>query len=321
MVVVSVACLRATRLLLSHKPTLTAPEVLLFENYLRLHSMRLFEIHDHPRFPKLLRDMITDALQLLWSSSNLYQPIIPCLQRALDNSGTRNVVDLCSGGGGPWLGLARVLERKEHYPVTVCLTDRYPNRKAFERLQSRSKLTVKFDSRSIDAVQVPTDLNGFRTLFSAFHHFAPSEARQVLANAMDHREGIGIFEMPQRTLKTMLAVCFTPFVILCLTPCILPIRWPRLLWTYLLPVIPFVVCFDGWMSCLRAYSQQELSEIVRSLPGGIYEWEIGEERGGFLPVTYLIGYPTCGSRSSTSVNPKRHSRNNGSPSVPDVEDE
>ena len=74
--------------------------------------------------------------------------------------------------------------------------------------------------------------------------------------------------VPQRTLKTMLAVCLTPFVILCLTPCILPIRWPRLLWTYLLPVIPFVVCFDGWMSCLRAYSQQELSEIVRSLPGG-----------------------------------------------------
>ena len=266
--------------------------------------MRLFEIHDHPRFPKFLRDMITDALQVLWSSSNLYQPIIPCLQRALDNSGTRNVVDLCSGGGGPWLGLASVLERKEHYPVTVCLTDRYPNRKAFERLQSRSELMVKFDSRSIDAVQVPTDLNGFRTLFTAFHHFAPAEARQVLANAMNHREGIGIFEMPQRTLKTMLAVCFTPLVVLCLTPWILPFRWPRLLWTYFLPVIPFVVCFDGWMSCLRSYSQLELSELVRNLPGGNYEWEIGEERGGFLPVTYLIGYPTCRS-SSTSVNTLR----------------
>jgi hypothetical protein len=68
--------------------------------------MRLFEIHDHPRFPRFLRDMVTDALQVLWSFSNLYQPIIPRLQRALDNSGTRNVLDLCSGGGGPWLGLA-----------------------------------------------------------------------------------------------------------------------------------------------------------------------------------------------------------------------
>jgi hypothetical protein len=266
--------------------------------------MRLFEIHDHPRFPRFLRDMVTDALQVLWSFSNLYQPIIPRLQRALDNSGTRNVLDLCSGGGGPWLGLARELERNERYPVTVCLTDLYPNHKAFERIQLRSERTVKFDSRSIDATQVPADLSGFRTLFSAFHHFAPTEARQVLANAMDHREGVGIFEMPQRTLKTMLAVCFTPLVVLCLTPWILPFRWPRLLWTYLLPVIPFVVCFDGWMSCLRSYSQQELSEIVCNLPGGNYEWEIGEECGGFLPVTYLIGYPTCGSRSSTSVNSK-----------------
>jgi hypothetical protein len=190
--------------------------------------MRLFEIHDHPRFPRFLRDMVTDALQVLWNSSNLYQPIIPRLQKALVNVGTRNVLDLCSGGAGPWLGLASDLEWQEHYSVTVCLTDRYPNRKAFERLQSRSELTVKFDSRSIDAVRVPTDLNGFRTLFSAFHHFAPAEARQVLANAMDHRQGIAIFETPQRTLKTMLAVCFTPLVVLCLTARILPFRWPRL---------------------------------------------------------------------------------------------
>src|SRR6201998_4913968 len=118
--------------------------------------MRLFEIHDHPQFPRFLRDMVTDALQVLWDSSNLYQPIVPRLQRALVKSGTRNVLDLCSGGGGPWLSLARNLERKEHYPVTVCLTDRYPNRKAFERLQSRSKLTAKLYSRPIEACPIQT---------------------------------------------------------------------------------------------------------------------------------------------------------------------
>ena len=217
------------------------------------HSMKLFEIHDHPRFPRFLRDMVTDALQVLWSSSNLYQPIIPRLQRALDNSGTRNVLDLCSGGGGPWLGLARDLEREKTLSGEG-LSDRsvLPNRNAFERdpLEVRAD-GQKFDLRSIDAIQVPTDLKRVqRRCFPHFHHFAPAEARQVLANAIDHREGIGIFEMPQRTLKTMLAFCFTPLVVLCLTPCVLPIRWSRVLWTYFLPVIPFVVCFDGWVSCL-----------------------------------------------------------------------
>jgi hypothetical protein len=253
--------------------------------------MRLFEIHDHPRCPRFLRDMVTDALQILWDFSSLYQPIIPRLQGALARSGTRSVLDLCSGGGGPWLGLATNLEKEEHYPLSVCLTDRNPNRKAFERIQSRSEGTVRFDSRSIDAMRVPTELNGFRTMFSAFHHFTPAEAREVLADAIDHRKGIGIFEISQRTPKTILAVCFIPLVVLWLTPRSLPFRWPRLLWTYLLPVVPFVACFDGWMSCLRSYSQQELSELTRGLPGENYEWEIGEECGGFLPVTYLIAYP------------------------------
>jgi hypothetical protein len=89
----------------------------------------------------------------------------------------------------------------------------------------------------------------------------------------------------------MLAVCFIPFLTLFLTPRIRPFRWLRLLWTYGVPVVLFVPWFDGWMSCLRSYSHEELSELVRSLPGEIYRWELGTQRDEFLPATYLIGYP------------------------------
>jgi hypothetical protein len=72
-----------------------------------------------------------------------------------------------------------------------------------------------------------------------------------------------------------------------------PLRWSRLLWTYLIPVIPFVLFFDGLISCLRAYSLGELQEMTSGLEGGGYRWEIGEKTGGLLPVriTYLIGCP------------------------------
>jgi hypothetical protein len=118
-----------------------------------------------------------------------------------------------------------------------------------------------------------------------------SDARRVLANAVERRKGIAIFEMARREPKIILAICFIPFLILFLTPRIRPFRWSRLLWTYGVPVVPFVLWFDGLMSCLRSYSQEELSELVRSLPEERYRWELGTQRGGFLPVTYLIGYP------------------------------
>jgi len=126
-------------------------------------------------------------------------------------------------------------------------------------------------------------------MFSSFHHFRATDALRVLADAVERRKGIAIFEMARREPKIMLTICFIPFLILFLTARIRPFRWSRVLWTYVLPVVPFVLWFDGWISCLRSYSHEELSELVRSLPEESYRWELGTQRDGFLPVTYLIG--------------------------------
>ena len=110
---------------------------------------------------------------------------------------------------------------------------------------------------------------------------------------MESGRGIAIFETARRSLKIMSVVCFLPFLILLLTPWIRPFRWSRLLLTYLIPIVPFVLCFDGLMSCSRSYSHQELSEMVGNLTDKSYCWQVGTQDEGFLPVTFLIGFPTA----------------------------
>jgi hypothetical protein len=273
--------------------------------------MEFFEIHDHRLFPTFLRDLVTDALQALWDFSNSYKPILPLLRDTLARVGTREVLDLCSGGGGPWFRLARDLESEYHFSINVCLTDKYPNKEALERAHLNSNSNIWFDPRSVQATEVPADLRGFRTMFSSFHHFRAADAREVLADAVERRKGIAIFEMARREPQTLLAICFIPLLILFLTPQIRPFRWSRLLWTYVLPVVPFVLWFDGWMSCLRSYSHEQLSELVRSMSCETYLWELGTQRDGFLPVTYLIGYPASSLRPSEA-----DSRETFTPSAP-----
>jgi hypothetical protein len=273
-----------------------------------MHRTDLVELHDHRWFPTFLRNLVTDALQALWQFGNSYGPILSRLHRGLTANFTTPpayVLDLCSGGGGPWLRLSGKLERDFQLPVHVCFTDKYPNRAAFEEvraqrhLQATSRSQLDFVSASVDATQVPRDLNGFRTIFSSFHHFGPAEAGEILHDAVRGGEGIGIFELAQRGIKTMLVLCFTPLLVLILTPRIRPFRWSRLVWTYLIPVVPFVIWFDGMVSCLRAYGLEELREMINKLPMPAskqkYRWQLGEERTGFLPVTYLIGYPESSS--------------------------
>lgn len=262
----------------------------------------LFEIHDQAWFPSLLRDQTTDALQIILNIGSLYGPIVHQLSRALRETGTVQILDLCSGAGGPWLTLAKTLEQKEGLTLDIRLTDKYPNIKAFDSAEPRGRNGVRFHSIPVDATQIPDELDGFRTIFSSFHHFKPREARAILQDAVNKRRGIGIFEAAGRRIVTLLFTFLIPIGTLLLTPHLRPFRWSRLVWTFVFPVIPFVLWFDGVMSCLRSYSHQELVELTSGLTAHGYEWKIGEESGGLLPVpiTYLIGYPTRENQSAAS---------------------
>jgi len=257
-----------------------------------MRRVQWFEIHDQPWFPTFLRDQVTDALQFILQLGNVYWPITARLQQAVEKLGARRVLDVCSGAGGPWLTLYKALDRQESPPVLITLSDKYPNASAFRGAQSLSNNKIQFHAAPVNVTDVPADLEGFRTVFNSFHHFAPGEARAILLDAVNRRQGIGIFEVPGRHATTLTLTLLMPVVDLLVTPVMRPFRWSRLFWTYLIPVVPLVLLHDGIVSCLRVYSPSELVGLTEHLSNSNgYEWEIGEERGGFLPITYLIGCP------------------------------
>ncbi len=262
-----------------------------------MRRVQFIELHDQAWFPSFLRNYVTDALQFGFNLFKVYAPVAPLLQRVADSTGSRSIIDMCSGGGGPWLELSRRLKsRKGDAPAfQVWLTDKYPNNGAIHNISAASENRFSFCPGSVDAMAVPLELRGFRTMFTSFHHFPPEEARAILQNAVDAGEGIGIFEIPRRAPSTIgLTFPFVLMLFVC-TPWIRPFRWSRLLWTYLVPIIPLVLLFDGVVSCLRTYRPQELRALVSRVVASEYQWEIGERSGGVVPITYLIGYPRASS--------------------------
>ena len=255
--------------------------------------MRLFEIHEQEWLPQFLRDEFVDQLQMILEVTNTYQPISKLLNKRLQQCGARRVLDLCSGAGGPWPSLVRAFENSGAQPPDVLLTDKYPCAKILDKCQPASSGRIHFLAHSIDATQIPEHLDGFRTLFSSFHHLKRDEARRLLQDCVHRRRGIAIFEAPSSRAFTLLSLFFIPIATWLFVPFRRPFRWSRLLWTYLIPVVPFVLFFDGLVSCLRAYSLGELREMTNGLANGEYQWEIGEKSGGFLPlrITYLVGCP------------------------------
>ena len=201
-----------------------------------MRRVQFIEFHDQPWFPSFLRDDVTDALQFGFNLFDVYAPVAPLLERVTESTGSRSIVDMCSGAGGPWLDLSRKLDSRKspaNAPaLQICLTDRYPNLGAFEKVRAASEGRIRFYPGLVDATDVPRELKGLRTMFTSFHHFLPDAGRAIVQDAVDAGEGIGIFEIARRAPSAIgLAFGFVLALFAC-TPWIRPFRWSRLLWTY-----------------------------------------------------------------------------------------
>jgi len=253
---------------------------------------QLVEIEDLTWCPRGVRDGGTDWLSFVANATRIFSAVAPKIRSAMDATGTTRVVDLCSGGGGPWLTLERDLARSG--PVQVVLSDLYPNIEALSALRERSDGRLAFHPTPVDATSVPPALDGVRTMFNAFHHFPPESARAILADAVASRRAIVVVEGARSRAVGLVAMPLQLPLILLLTPFVRPFRWSRLLLTYLIPLIPLIVLFDGTASFLRLYLEHELRELVAGVPGHeSFNWDIGGTKVPGLPhrLGHLIGTP------------------------------
>jgi hypothetical protein len=250
-----------------------------------MRRFQLIEIHELSFCPAVLRNGLTNFLEIAIDTLDSYSPIRDHLQKALIHSGSKRIVDLCSGAGGPW---TRWL-RQEPIHVELILTDKYPNLEACQKLTNDFRSNVSYCRTPVDATAVPSHLSGFRTLFSSFHHFKPEKAKAIIADAVDKNQPIGIFEYTHRSWKNLASMLLLTFLgVWLLTPRIRNVSWITLLFTYPIPLIPLITTIDGLVSCLRTYNAEELTTMANAHH---YVWQIGTEKRKGSVVTYLIGYP------------------------------
>lgn len=254
-----------------------------------MSRIHLFEFEDLKWFPSFLRNYMTDFLQFVSNKFDIYKPIVPIIEEGLKQSNTNTIIDLASGGGG---GIVKLNEHllDKNPNIKIVLTDYYPNIEAFE-LTKTTASNIDYISNSIDALNVPKNLKGLRTQFLSLHHFKPNDAQKILQNAVDSKNAIAIFEAQERNLKSIIFMLLSPINVLLFTPLIKPFKFGRIIFTYLIPIIPLLICWDGVVSVLRTYSIKELNGLVSNLNNKEdYIWKIDKVKSGPSMINYLLGY-------------------------------
>ena len=254
-----------------------------------MNRIDLPEIEDQPWCPRWLRWIQTAYLREVIRITHAYDASAPVISESLRRSNTGEIVDLCSGAGGPWPHLIEQVETAFGKPVTVTLTDLYPQGDGDVAGDER----VTYYPDPVSAESVPAELGGARTMFTAIHHFDPSEVAHILSSAQRDRVGFTAFEATQRSLKGVLVTLLIPLMVWLIVPKVRPVRWHVLLFTYLIPVVPLAIWWDGLASTLRSYTADELHSLISQLPDSHYSWTVGErmvERQP-IPMLQVIGRP------------------------------
>jgi hypothetical protein len=257
---------------------------------MRLH---LFEWEDQTWFPASLRAAMTSYLAAAYGITPFPKIWANYLAKLMSGDGVTEIVDLGSGSGGP---VGRVVKElvERGFNVRVTLTDLYPNVSGLV-FPTDGASSMRYWPEPMDAIRVPPELAGIRTMFGSFHHFRPTAARGILRDAFEQRRPICIFEGTSRTPPAIASALLIPLLVVLLTPVVRPVSPVQILFTYFVPILPLLIFWDGLVSQLRTYSVEELKTLTRDLQSAEYRWEAGLIEIPRMPagVPYLIGRPVA----------------------------
>jgi len=259
-----------------------------------MKRIHLFEFMDLKWYPNFLRKIQTKILQVIMTGTAGFDYTVQYIKSVMEKTGKNKIIDLCSGASGPWLRIYKKLSSEE---TEIVLTDKYPNIEMFKEIKRLTHGKIDYMEKSIDAMDIPGNLTGIRTVFTGFHHFKPGGVKRILLDAQEKRQPICIFDYAPSRILTVILSPIT-FIISILQFYFLsffarPFSFLQILFTNIIPIVPLVSAWDGFVSGMRKYGKDELAGIIREIKTENYEWELGEDRNlsRMTPLVYLTGVP------------------------------
>lgn len=217
---------------------------------------------------------------------------------------TPSYADMAAAGNGSAEGTGK--DASESRVVDFVLTDLHPHPESWAQIAAASK-HVSYVPFPVDASDAPEGLvekyksrgrRVFRLFNLAFHHFDDPLARAILKNTVETSDGFGIFEMQDRSFGSLVTCFLYGFFILLCAPFFYWWSPTRLFFVYAMPIVPFVLVFDGIISSLRTRTPEEVEVLLRTCGADTRDWEIKSGRERFLWPTGYLNWIVCTKKQS-----------------------
>ncbi|MCP4438652.1 MAG: hypothetical protein GY810_06870 [Aureispira sp.] len=260
-----------------------------------MKRIHLFEFEDYEWFPNTLRICMTRYIVAIHKMLGTTPELKGIVAKALKHSTKPQILDMCSGSGGPMPEVVEELRKEEgNKDLKLTLSDLYPNLSAAKKINAKADPKFNYLTEPVDATDVGEGHEGVRTMVCSMHHMPPKVAKKILKSAKEDRQPICVFELSDNSIPKFLwwlAIPINIIMVLFITPFVRPMSWQQIVFTYLIPILPLVIAWDGAVSNIRTYTLDDMDELLEGLESDDYEWEKSTIKGKGGNRVYLLGLP------------------------------
>jgi hypothetical protein len=242
----------------------------------------LKELEDYEWFPQRLRRYQVDFIGAVATWFHIYKPLVPHIQKLLQQNHLQQITDCCSGAGAPAIYVHQQLDEQ----VETVLTDKFP------QLPNNRAAGISSNTQSTDVLQLKPAPHMLYTMYNAFHHFTDAQQKTILVNFASNSASFIIAEILQPNVSTVLKVLLSATLgQLLFTPFIQPFSLLRLFFTYIIPVNIFTVAYDGIISACKSKTIRQYQQLVASIDFANYQITVHTIKGTQATIIYLSGTP------------------------------
>jgi SAM-dependent methyltransferase len=227
--------------------------------------LQLFEFNDTPGVPRFVRETLVESLSRALAWGHMLRDLVPPFHDFLRRTGASEVLDVGAGAGGPAGIIVDELLAAGLEPPRIILTDLHPQLESWEALKERHPRYIDYVAEPVDGSAIPPDLARGRvtTIHNVLHHFPPNLAEEVVRSSLERSAGLFISEAFERTPLGFAAFGPPGVAALLANPLLTPRRKiAKAIFTWLTPLALAVSIWDGLVSTMRIYTEEELRAMV-----------------------------------------------------------
>lgn len=223
---------------------------------------QIFQFSNQKWFPSFLKRDMYEFMSWFVGKVNAAKPFLPVLDEVIGHTQTKTIINIDSKIGA---GIETVL------PLLP---------------EGSEVINVELEKFS-------THNKGIYTFINSFHQLDEKKVKYYLNQIADSGNSVAVLEGNNDSLWQVVGMTiFVPLTVILSAPFVQPFRITRLIFTYLIPILPVITMLDGFLALFKLYNPNDLNELVSTIPVKNYVWKSGKAdngRGG--KIIYLMGYP------------------------------